>query len=236
LGAHLLCSAIIATAKLHIAAGDLERSATVLDVEPPAATNSPTVGEFLGYRGVVYASLGLFDEAEIALAQAEQTSHYVDAAATALLGRAVVALGRKRRDADATAVRAVETVLNMGCRDVLVVAARANAPLVSVCVNTEAIARRLTPLFVTSRDVTLARRCGLKMPREARRGGKLSNREREVYELVAQGRSNPQIAATLFISESTAKVHVRHIFEKLGVRSRVEVATLFAEEDASGEC
>jgi DNA-binding NarL/FixJ family response regulator len=68
------------------------------------------------------------------------------------------------------------------------------------------------------------------MPREVRRSGTLSNREREVYELVAQGRSNRQIAASLFISESTAKVHVRHIFEKLGVRSRVEVATLLAEE------
>jgi DNA-binding NarL/FixJ family response regulator len=53
----------------------------------------------------------------------------------------------------------------------------------------------------------------------------LSHREREVYELLAQGRSNRDIARTLFISESTTKVHVRHIFEKLGVRSRAEAAS-----------
>jgi DNA-binding NarL/FixJ family response regulator len=73
------------------------------------------------------------------------------------------------------------------------------------------------------------------MPREAAKGGRLSNRENEVYELIAQGRSNKQIAHALFISESTTKVHVRHIFEKLGVRSRAEVAALRTEGDDLGE-
>jgi DNA-binding NarL/FixJ family response regulator len=41
---------------------------------------------------------------------------------------------------------------------------------------------------------------------------------------MTQGRSNKEIARTLFISESTAKVHVRHIYEKLGVHSRAELA------------
>ena len=86
------------TAKLHVAAGDLERAATVLDVEPPLGTNTPTVAEFFGYRGVVAASRGLPDEAEVALAQAEQLSHYVDAAATAMLGRAVIALDLERAE------------------------------------------------------------------------------------------------------------------------------------------
>jgi DNA-binding CsgD family transcriptional regulator len=49
---------------------------------------------------------------------------------------------------------------------------------------------------------------------------RLSVREREVYELMVQGLSNLQIANILFISPATVKVHVQHIFDKLGVRSR----------------
>ncbi len=56
----------------------------------------------------------------------------------------------------------------------------------------------------------------------------LSRRETEVLDLVSQGLRNREIAQLLFISESTVKVHVRHIFEKLGVRSRAEAASLFA--------
>ena len=46
----------------------------------------------------------------------------------------------------------------------------------------------------------------------------------EVYELLAQGLSNKEIAGSLFISEATVKVHVSRILEKLGVRTRTEAA------------
>ena len=68
------------------------------------------------------------------------------------------------------------------------------------------------------------------MPRELRRSERLSARERDVYELIMQGRSNREIAVTLFISESTAKVHVRHIYEKLGVHNRAELARISLDE------
>jgi ATP/maltotriose-dependent transcriptional regulator MalT len=54
----------------------------------------------------------------------------------------------------------------------------------------------------------------------------LTQREREVLQLVADGRSNPQIAAELFISRKTASVHVSNILGKLGVASRGEAAAV----------
>ena len=54
----------------------------------------------------------------------------------------------------------------------------------------------------------------------------LSVREREVLALVAEGYTNRRIADTLFISESTAGVHVSHILAKLDVESRTEAAAV----------
>jgi DNA-binding NarL/FixJ family response regulator len=52
----------------------------------------------------------------------------------------------------------------------------------------------------------------------------LTEREREVAQLLAQGQSNREIAATLVISESTAEVHVKHILSKLDLKSRAQIA------------
>jgi DNA-binding NarL/FixJ family response regulator len=54
----------------------------------------------------------------------------------------------------------------------------------------------------------------------------LTTREQEVYWLLAEGRTNREIAASLFISEATAKIHVRNILKKLDVRNRTEAALL----------
>lgn len=55
-------------------------------------------------------------------------------------------------------------------------------------------------------------------------GPALTERELEVLRLVGQGASNREIATSLFISEKTAKNHLTHIFEKLGVSDRTQAA------------
>ncbi len=54
---------------------------------------------------------------------------------------------------------------------------------------------------------------------------KLSQREREIVELVAQGLSNKAISSRLDLSENTVRNHLSNIMEKLGMQNRVQVAT-----------
>ena len=57
----------------------------------------------------------------------------------------------------------------------------------------------------------------------------LTEREREILQYLANGKSNKAIALELGISPDTVKLHVRHILSKLGLRSRVEAAVFAVE-------
>ncbi|WP_026818121.1 response regulator [Arthrobacter castelli] len=57
----------------------------------------------------------------------------------------------------------------------------------------------------------------------------LTTREREVFVLMAQGLSNPEIAGQLYLSEATVKTHVGHILAKLQARDRVQAVVMAYE-------
>jgi DNA-binding CsgD family transcriptional regulator len=61
----------------------------------------------------------------------------------------------------------------------------------------------------------------------------LTETERRVAALVAQGRTNREIASAMFVTENTVQTHVRHVFRKLGVRSRTELAVQLLSEPTS---
>lgn len=60
-------------------------------------------------------------------------------------------------------------------------------------------------------------------PSEGAPEDELTDREREVLQLLAQGQSNKEIGASLFISENTVKYHTKNILDKLHLRNRAEV-------------
>jgi DNA-binding NarL/FixJ family response regulator len=81
-----------------------------------------------------------------------------------------------------------------------------------------------------------ARRPRTEPPKELE---ELSERERDVFRLMAEGMSNGEIGEKLFISETTVKTHVGHILQKLGLRDRVQAVVLayqtgIFEESAAG--
>jgi len=55
----------------------------------------------------------------------------------------------------------------------------------------------------------------------------LTPAEERVAALVAEGRTNREVAAVLFVSDNTVEFHLTHIYRKLGVRSRTELARRF---------
>jgi DNA-binding NarL/FixJ family response regulator len=57
----------------------------------------------------------------------------------------------------------------------------------------------------------------------------LSDRELDVLELIARGRSNSEIAQELFISEATVKTHIGRVFAKLGLRDRAQAVVIAYE-------
>jgi LuxR family maltose regulon positive regulatory protein len=111
-----------------------------------------------------------------------------------------------------------EAVRATGNLDSFVCAYRAAPDLLTVLANEVVDAAELGSILVQANDTVLARRIGLIIPGAS----PLSAREQQVAALLQEGLSNKEIAALLVISPATAKVHVRHIYEKLGVRNRAE--------------
>ena len=63
-----------------------------------------------------------------------------------------------------------------------------------------------------------------------RRLSELTEREKSVLKLIAQGKTNKEIGKALEISDGTVKVHVKHVLHKLSFRSRVEAAVWAKEQ------
>src|SRR6266581_4209422 len=88
-------------------------------------------------------------------------------------------------------------------------------------VNFDTLPTRVVVLTAAEddRDVVRAMRLGARREKPL-----LSDREKEIVQLVAQGFRNKEIGEKLFISEQTVKNHLHNIFDKLGVSDRLELA------------
>jgi LuxR family transcriptional regulator, maltose regulon positive regulatory protein len=208
----------IQRARLYASVGDLRRARDVLALGPAPKATRTLHGEFLGWQGLLYAAAGQHDIASELASEAQATSRGLEVTSLSSLTKAICVLGDERADAY------VESALATEIWDPILIAVRAVNDLGRQMATHRRTADWLRQILSQSADASLARLIGLQIPRSAKPPQKLSPRESEVHELIANGLTNEEIAKVLFISLSTTKVHVKHIYEKLGVRSRLEAA------------
>jgi DNA-binding NarL/FixJ family response regulator len=123
------------------------------------------------------------------------------------------------------AIRAMISVaFEAGAVDYVVTSYRASPDLLASLLRDPVTAERTGYIIARASDHETARAIGIDALQALDPVFKLSAREREVYELLCDGLSNAAIAGRLYISESTVKVHVHHVFDKLGIRSRTALA------------
>lgn len=174
-------------------------------------------GEYIATRGLALASNGRRSEALEAAEAATQLTSVVE---VRVLAHAIRAITSSRTNRVKRANELWQLAEALDVWDPVLAAARASSPLASTLAEIESLRERLADLYRQSNDLGLARRAGLRARAAGVPAELLSPREFEVLGLLARGCRNRDIADALVVSPSTVKVHVRHIFEKLGVRTR----------------
>jgi ATP/maltotriose-dependent transcriptional regulator MalT len=217
----LLSNVISLKTRLLIALGQFEEAISS-SFTPHAPTACSMVAEIQASRAVAYACSGGGRDATTEAEKAATTSSASEVLVLRASALAIVAILEARPDAGELAEAALSTALRLGMIEPFVSACRGYPELCALLFRSDKNRPDLRRLLAVAKDLAQ-----LEPPMEASGSGSwrdLSPREQEVLLLIAGGMSNREIGVKLFISESTAKVHVRHILEKLGVRTRTEAA------------
>jgi DNA-binding NarL/FixJ family response regulator len=183
----------------------------------------------LASRALVLAVAGHDDAALAEADAADSATLAVEARGFSAFARAIVHSRRENSLERASVQQAYEQAALAHNVDGLVCAYRAYPPLLEKIWNYCGESEFLFESVEQAGDSSLARTAKLPVAMKRRGAGTLSPREEEILELVRQGLTNAEIAQTLFVSVSTVKVHVRHIFEKLGVRTRTEAVAVTSD-------
>jgi LuxR family maltose regulon positive regulatory protein len=213
--------------KLLLAKGAFEDELSSFDGfhgDPGAGT---VHGEYLGLVAIANAAAGREAEAAAAAARAREVSRAIEAR---FYSRWADMISRLHAEGRSEAVakearRLMDETTAADIHDALVLAYRAFPPLLELLAADHQARPAVRALVEAANDHALAKHAGLTVNGDGRSAGALASltpRENEVLELMAEGLANAEIARRLFISEKTAKVHVYHIFEKLGVATRVQ--------------
>jgi DNA-binding NarL/FixJ family response regulator len=222
-----LANAAVAEARLLLAQGAPSDAIAATDHRLLSTLTPGMRGESFAVHALALACHGDIQQARTVVTLARANSRATETETMALAAEAVVAL---QSDSCESCVfdHLLEQVGRTRYLDAFVTAYRAHPPLLARCALASDYTSLIRDCVTAGMDQALAEGLGLRLNGLASpssiAGATLSARELEVLGLVANGLTNAAIAERLYISEATVKVHVRHIFDKLGVRSRTKAA------------
>jgi DNA-binding NarL/FixJ family response regulator len=173
---------------------------------------------------MIEASVGAVPQARATAGQARENGTNIEMQLGCLLAEAIATHQESPEVAKGAILAAIAACGNGDCIDGLVFAYRLHPPLLNAGLESPTALAILQRALASSRDRALGKRIGMSAVTESVEDplGGLTRREREVMGLMSEGLTNAEIAKRLFIAPSTAKVHVRHILEKLGARNRLQ--------------
>jgi DNA-binding CsgD family transcriptional regulator len=228
---HAQVNAQALLARIPLAQGAPGKALELLDMTGSRSVGPGMEGEVRSMRALALACRGAVEEAEAEIEASESITTHLEARGLRAFAKALAAdrrgdIAGRNKQLELALIDAQVT----GNADSFVVAYRLAPNLLNVIAGTGFALSDFLLRPLATYDPRLAEKAGLNQRATGvRRASLLTDREEEVLDLLRQGMSNREIAQTLWIAQSTAKVHVRHIFEKLGVRSRTEAALFRAE-------
>jgi ATP/maltotriose-dependent transcriptional regulator MalT len=194
---------------------------------PPRSIN----GEYHALLALAAASEGALDQAEREMALARSLTSTVETVYITRFTETILSIVRETGGSNRArkAAQCLADANSAGVLDALVVAYRAYPQLLEVLKNEPDVAEIIRQTLVLARDTRLAAAYGFDNVTTSALAppvGTLTRRETEVLDLLGRGLSNAAIAKRLVIAESTVKVHVNHVFKKLGAKTRLQAALL----------
>ncbi len=195
-------------------------------LEPPDLTDAlPAMrGEVWGARGLGLACIGRLAEAQQCASAVLGNTRAVEPNMLCLCIEAISALKSRSPELSRAIRRLIDGAFAAGAVDFVVTAYRASPDLLAALVRDPATVESTGYVVARASDQALVESIGLDVLSGLDPVATLSTREHEIYLLLCEGLGNGDIARRLFISTATVKVHVRHIYDKLGIRSRTALA------------
>jgi ATP/maltotriose-dependent transcriptional regulator MalT len=220
---YLIANAAIARSRLHLREGSPEKALAAVRMSALPRASLGRRGEYGATRAIALVAAGEPAESRALVNEFRGGTGWLGARLLLDWADAISALVLDEPKAPSSIQKVHSECVAAGARDTIALALHA-CPEVATTLALRGV--DVDEAHETNRlESRVPQRDTLEVVAE-RTLAPLTRREREVLNLLAQGHTNREIAQDLVISETTAKVHVRHILEKLRVRNRTEAARL----------